>query len=82
MPVEDREVRDRRKCTKVGLLPSRAVRIVRASTEPRREVSNSMNAMSARDKAPTELADIEPLEWRVLDAAVLQVEPIDVDVGE
>jgi hypothetical protein len=41
-----------------------------------------MNAMSARDKAPTELADIEPLEWRVLDAAVLQVEPIDVDVGE
>ena len=80
MAEDDLDVREGAKGPKVGLLTSRLVGIVGPGLHSRGEVLDAGDGILS-EESPTELREIEPLEGGILEASVVEIEPIDLDVG-
>jgi hypothetical protein len=77
--VVDREVRDRLERAQVDLLPLGSMRIVRPGADRGGEVPDPIDAVLGEQPC-AQLAEVEPAVWRPFEAAVVEVERVDVDV--
>jgi hypothetical protein len=78
----NRQVRNGPQGPKVDLLPPRLQRIIGAGGDVGREIANVVDLVSWRRKRrPAEGIKVKPLMRSPLQAAILEVEPVDIDVG-
>ena len=68
-------------CNALGFLTPRRVEISGASAHASRVITDPMDVTASRQQQSCKPCGVEPLVRRVFDTAVVEVEPIDVDVG-
>ena len=66
----------------IDLLPPWLQRIIRAGGDVSREIANAVDLISWRRKRrPAEGRQVKPLMRRPFQAAIVEVEAVDIDVG-
>lgn len=81
VPIVDGHLRQRPKRPEVELLAVRLAWVPRATPYPRGEVLDLYEHVVGGQQVPTQPGKVQPAEWSVPQAAVVQVEGIDIDNG-
>lgn len=81
MTERDFEIRDRGERAQEDLLANRSIWIAKKRSDARGKVANPLHLSVVRQDQPCQPGEIQPLVGSALDAAIVEVEPVDVNVG-
>ena len=78
----NRQVRDRPQGTQIGLLPDALLGIVGPGVDVGREIADAIDLIPRRRKGClAEGGQVKPPVRRAFQAAIVEVEAVDIDVG-